>query len=229
MLSIVIPSLNAEDCLAEALSALVPAVISGLVREVIIADGGSSDATERIADGMGAVLVKAERGRGTQLMAGGKAARGPWLLFLHADAVLEPGWEREVRAFIERTDSGRRPPSAAAFRFTLDDSGFRPRLLEQLVAMRCAMLRLPYGDQGLLISKQLYEQIGGFRAVPLMEDVDIVRRLGRRRVTLLRTRALTSARRYRREGYLLRPIRNLSCLALYYLKVSPTLIRRLYG
>ena len=90
------------------------------------------------------------------------------------------------------------------------------------------MLRLPYGDQGLLIPRRLYDEIGGFRAMPLMEDVDIVRRLGRSRTLILRTAAVTSAMRYKRDGYLKRIARNISCLTLYYLRVPLPVIERIY-
>lgn len=229
MISVVIPTLNAESGLAPTLAALVPAAVEGVVREVIIVDGGSSDRTREIADGAGAVLLTANGGRGAQLAAGAAAARGRWILFLHADTVLEAGWESEARAFIERTDAGKRPESAAAFRFALDDAGLMPRVLERMVSTRCALLRLPYGDQGLLIPRPLYDKLGGYRPYPLMEDVDIVRRLGRRRTTMLRSRAVTSAVRYRRDGYLRRSTRNLLCLALFYLRVSPATIKHFYG
>ena len=101
----------------------------------------------------------------------------------------------------------------------LDDQGARPRLLERLVALRCAMLRLPYGDQGLLLPNASTRQLGGYRPLLLMEDVDLVRRLGRRRITMLGARAVTSAERFQREGYWWRSARNLLCLTLYLLHV----------
>jgi rSAM/selenodomain-associated transferase 2 len=211
------------------LSALVPAAVDGLVREVIVVDGGSADRTKEIVDQAGAQLFGERAERGRQLAAGAAKARFPWLLFLHADTVLEPGWERETSRFMERVDTGDHPPSAAAFRFALDDQGPKSRLLERLVALRCRLLRLPYGDQGLLLPKSLYEEIGGFSPLPLMEDVDLVRRLGRRRTVMLRSRAVTSADRFRREGYLRRSGRNLACLALYALRVPTPVIRRIYG
>ena len=204
MISVIIPTLDSEADLGPVLSALVPAAVDGLVREAIVVDGGSSDATAAIADEAGATFVTRSGGRGYQLMAGARRARFSWLLFLHADTVLEPGWEREASAFMEAVDLGQRPLTAAAFRFALDDAGLKPRLLERLVALRCRLLRLPYGDQGLLIPRLLYEEIGGFGSHPLMEDVDIVLRLGRRRLAMLRSRAVTSPVRYRRDGYLLR-------------------------
>ena len=229
MLTVVIPTLNAEASLAATLTALVPGVVDGMVREVVIVDGGSSDRTLRIAEASGADVIKAAPGRGAQLAAGAARARFPWLLFLHADTVLEPGWEREVAAFMERVDSGRREPAAAAFAFALDDTGAAPRLLEGLVRLRCMALRLPYGDQGLLLPRSLYQKVGGYRPLQLMEDVDFVRRLDRGQRVLLRTRGVTSAARYRSEGYLRRTLRNQLCLALYLLRVPVDRIARLYG
>ena len=228
MISVVIPTLNAQAALPDTLSALIPATVEGLVREVIIADGGSTDHTRELADGAGADILRLGACRGAQLAAGAAAAKHPWLLFLHADTVLEPGWEREVTNFIDAIDTGRRQPAAAAFRFVLDDEGVAPRFLETLVSLRCSLLRLPYGDQGLLIPRQLYDEVGGFRDLPVMEDLDLIRRIGRRRMRLLRTRAITSAARYRRDGYIRRTLKNQMCLLLYALNFSPARISRLY-
>jgi rSAM/selenodomain-associated transferase 2 len=229
MLTVVIPTLNAESSLAACLTALVPATVEGLVREVIVVDGGSSDRTAKIVDQAGATLVAAPKGRGCQLATGAERGRMPWLLFLHADTVLEPGWEREASAFIERAEAGAHPHAAAAFRFALDDLGFKPRIIEFGVALRCMLLRMPYGDQGLLIPRRLYMQLGGYRPLPLMEDVDFVWRVGRKRMIILRSRAITSAARYQRDGYVRRTLRNLSCLALYYMRAPVHVIARLYG
>lgn len=229
MISVVIPTLNAEAGLTATLAALVPASVQGIVREVIISDGGSGDATVKIADLAGANLISGEAGRGAQLAAGAEAARSKWLLFLHADTVLQSGWETEAANFMERVDSGERPASAAAFSFALDDFGTRPRLLEAMVAVRCAMFSLPYGDQGLLVPKRLYNSVGGYRPLPLMEDVDLARRLGRKRLVMMRSKALTSAERYKKNGYLPRVARNTACLSLYYMRVPATTLARLYG
>lgn len=229
MITVIVPTLDAEAGLAATLTSLVTATVEGLVREVIVVDGGSTDRTLEIAEQSGATILRAGRGRGQQLAAGAEAARFPWLMFLHADTVLETGWEREAGAFMDRVDAGKWPESAAAFRFALDDMGFRPRLVEAGVGVRCATLRLPYGDQGLLIPARLYKNVGGYRPLPLMEDVDLARRLGRRRLMILRPRAVTSAVRYRKEGYTLRTARNLVCLTLFYLRVPASIITRLYG
>jgi len=231
MLSVVIPTLNAEKTLTRTLSPLVTAAVRGLVQEVIVADGGSADETLEIVEAAGAKLVTAARGRGTQLAAGAAAARGNWLLFLHADTVLDASWIAEVEKLFEQVEEGRFRDHeiAAAFRFALDDFSGWARFLEWMVALRCVLLKLPYGDQGLLINRRLYERIGGFRDLPLMEDVDLVRRIGRRRLVMLRSLAVTSPARYLKEGFIARSFRNLGCLALYYLRVPPRVIARIYG
>lgn len=210
------------------LSALVPAVVDGVVREVIVVDCGSSDETRAIADAAGARLVEAAQGRGIQLRAGADAARHDWLLFLHADTVLEAGWQAEAATLIEQVQSGTRAPSAAAFRFALDDAGLSPRLVEWGVGIRCAACALPYGDQGLLICRRLYDEIGGFEPISLFEDVAIVRRIGRRRLTMLRATARTSAARYKRSGYVRRALRNWACVALYYVGTPPERLEKFY-
>ena len=229
MISVVIPTLNEERSLASTLTSLVPAAVEGLVSEVVIVDGGSSDHTLAIAEESGAEIVKSAKGRGVQLAEGAKVAKNEWLLFLHADTVLSDGWMREASLFIDAVNSGERREGAAAFRFALDDIGMKPRLLEGLVAFRCAFFRLPYGDQGLLIPKRLYNQVGGYHPVPIMEDVDLVRRLGRRRIFPLHTQAVTSAVRFKKDGYAFRSLRNILCQVLFSCRVPHDYIARLYG
>jgi rSAM/selenodomain-associated transferase 2 len=228
MISVVIPTRDAEQTLAPALAALIPAAVDGFVREVIVVDGGSSDRTLTIAENAGVEIVQTAAGRGHQLRLGAKRARFPWLLFLHADTELAAGWEQAAATFIDKVDLGRIPRGAAAFRFRLADDGWKPRALEAAVALRCGLFRKPYGDQALLIPRALYDEIGGFSEQPLMEDVDIVRRIGRRRLHMLRADAVTSATRFRNEGYGKRILRNQACLALYACGVAPERIAALY-
>jgi rSAM/selenodomain-associated transferase 2 len=199
--------------------------LAGL-REVIVVDGSSTDGTTSVAAAAGASVVSAPRGRGTQLAAGAAAASGAWLLFLHADCRLEPGWEAAAAGFIRSQKGG---GQAGYFDLVLDDPVPAARRLERIVAWRCRVLALPYGDQGLLISRVLYDAVGGFAALPLMEDIDLVRRLGRARLARIGTRCVASAKRYRREGYWRRPLRNLVCLSLFYAGVAPRHIARIYG
>jgi rSAM/selenodomain-associated transferase 2 len=222
-ISVVIPALNAAGPLPRALAALGS---SSMIKEVIVVDGGSSDATVSSAAAAGARVVAASRGRGSQLAAGAAAASGAWLLFLHADCRLAPGWEAAVRAFFARPEAASR---AGYFDFALDDANPAARRLERIVGWRCRVLALPYGDQGMLISRALYDAIGGFAPLPLMEDVDMARRLGRGRLARIGERCLASPERYRRDGYWRRPWRNLCCLALYFAGLPPDRILRLYG
>ncbi|HEY0114057.1 MAG TPA: TIGR04283 family arsenosugar biosynthesis glycosyltransferase [Allosphingosinicella sp.] len=215
MLSVVIPALNAAETLAACLASVAEA------NERIVVDGGSSDGTASIAEAEGVRLLRTERGRGTQLAAGADRVGGDWLLFLHADTRLAPGWREAVDRHIAAC-----PERAACFRFRLDDDAWQARLLERAVALRVRFLGLPYGDQGLLVPRRLYEVAGGYRPLPLMEDVDLVRRIGR--IVPLPADAITSAKRWRRDGWLRRSARNLFCLALYGAGMSPARIAPFY-
>ena len=221
--SIIIPTLNAADGLPACLQSL-EAWPEG--KDVIIVDGGSDDETIALAHKAGAKVLPTERGRGHQLRRGGAAAKSPWLLFLHADTVLSDGWKKEAQVFMNNIGNRQR---AAAFRFALDDGGPQARRIERMVAWRCRRLGLPYGDQGLLIHCDLYEAIGGFRPIPVMEDVDLIRRLGRQRIHMFDTAAVTSPVRYIKDGWWARPSWNLFCLFLYMCRVPPHWIAKLYG
>lgn len=228
-LDVVIPALNAAGRLAATLGSLEPGRSAGLLREILVVDGGSTDGTPRLAEARGARILHAPRGRGRQLRLGGEAASADWLLFLHADTRLLPGWVEAAATFIHGTPAASSEPRAAVFRLRFDDAAPAARRLERVVTWRTRVLGLPYGDQGLLIARGFYQALGGFAPVPLMEDVDLVRRIGRRRLVLLDAEALTSADRYRRGGYAGRSLRNLSILALYFCGVSPERLARLYG
>jgi rSAM/selenodomain-associated transferase 2 len=223
LISAVIPTLNAAERLSQALTVLRR---SAMVGEVIVADGGSSDETTALASSAGAQVIATPRGRGGQLAAGAAAASGDWLLFLHSDCRLEQGWERATTEFLRGPAAECR---AGYFDLALDDPAPAARRLERIVAWRCRVLALPYGDQGLLIARCLYDEVGGFAPLPLMEDVDLVRRLGSRRLARIGTRCIASSQRYRNDGYLRRPLRNLLCLSLYFAGMPPARIVRLYG
>ena len=221
-LTIVVPALDA----ARTLGATLDACAEAAGAEVLLVDGGSRDATRAVARKHGACVLEGAPGRGRQLALGAEAARGGWLLFLHADTRPAPGWANVARAFMAGPGAAGR---AAYFAFALDDPSPEARRLERWVAWRCRALGLPYGDQGLLISRALYGAVGGFRPLPLMEDVDLVRRLGRRRLVALPVAAVASAERWRREGWRRRSARNLACLSLWFLGVPPGAIKWLYG
>jgi rSAM/selenodomain-associated transferase 2 len=224
-LSIVIPALNAGARLRATLAA-IDEVRETLAIDVIVVDGGSTDDTLALAKAGGARVVQAAAGRGVQLSAGAKEATGRWLLFLHADTTLEPFWSTTVTSFMRGKGNALK---AAYFTFALDDASRAARRVEVLANWRARKLGLPYGDQGLLMSRTMYDSLVGYLDLPIMEDVDMVRRIGRAKLVELPATATTSAERYKRDGYWWRPIKNLSLLTLYFLGVSPKRIARMYG
>lgn len=222
-LSVVVPTLNAQSGLPACLSALYEGVSAGIVRELIVVDGGSDDATLKIADDVGAVILKSAPSRGGQLRKGAEAAKGTWLLFLHADTVLEEGWTNVVaKAFEDRDRAGH-------FLLQFSQGGRAGRIVAAWANLRSKVFGLPYGDQGLLISKRLYAQIGGFDDISLMEDVAMARKLGRRRMRVLHTTATTSAEKYHAQGWLRRGARNLWTLTRYFLGVCPERLAAAYS
>ena len=218
MLSVIIPTLDS----AAALEACLERVKSA--EEIIVVDGGSTDLTTSIAERAGARLIIAPKGRGTQLRAGAEAASGDWLLFLHSDSLPSHHWREAIDVHIKL-----HPDKAACFHFRLADKAWQARAVERAVALRVRLFGLPYGDQGLLVSRSLYHVAGGYRPLPLMEDVDLVRRIGGWRLRLMDAEVWTSAERWRCDGWIRRSARNLLCLALYRAGWPAERIARLYA
>lgn len=201
LLSVVVPTLNEQKAVGRLLGDLGRLEAP---HEVIVVDGGSTDLTADTARAGGARLVVSTPGRGVQLRAGAGAARAPLLLFIHADVRLEC----EALALLEEIAMAR-PPCAMAFRLRIDAAGFSYRLIEWGTNLRSRLLALPYGDQGLIVRREDYTRAGGYPALPVMEDVALVRR--RRRVThvhLLDAAVKVSPRRWEAEGPLRRMLKN---------------------
>ncbi len=213
--SIVIPTLNAQDTLLRILPQLVDGLMAGLIGEVIFADGGSTDQTHAIAEEAGAVIVSARKGRGTQMRAGGNAAKGTWIFFVHADTQLPTDWVSQFEAHITAS-----PDRAAVFRLSFDARGPMARITAGWANLRTRIFDLPYGDQGLLIHGPLYRKIGGYDDIPLMEDVAIAKQL-KGRITVLPSAVRTDAKKYERDGWVRRGWRNLTTLVLYKLGKTP--------
>lgn len=194
MLSVIIPTFNSEQALVRTLSALVPAAAEGVVREVVIADGGSTDGTRLIADAAGADVVEVAGSQGARLAGGARAARrGDWLMFLVPGSVLAPGWSDELRSFVERAErSGRAGGCAAVFRLAVDDFSWQARLTEWRASLGCRFLASPHEAQGLVLSRAFYQGLGGVSAKASRPDRDLARRIGRRRLVLLRSVAVAT-------------------------------------
>ncbi len=222
-LSVVIPTLDASARLGPLLRA-----VGRQVGEVLVVDGISRDgpATAAFARASRARFITSARGRGQQIRAGCAAASGSWILILHVDSTLPPDWADEVRTFIAAHEHRF---CAAAFRLAFDDQSWGARRTAVFANLRTRLFALPYGDQGLLISRLLYDEIGGMRALPIMEDVDMIQRIGRARLRRLRGTIRTSAERYRRDGWLRRNLRNLVCLALWFGGASAESIMKRYA
>lgn len=192
--------------------------------EIVLADGGTDARLEELAGTRADThIVRTPKGRGRQMNAGAAAAAGAWLWFVHADSQLPPGWLDAFAAL---------PAGAAGgwFRFALDAGAWQARLIEAGVRWRVRMWTLPYGDQGLFVRRAVFDHLGGFADLPLMEDVDFIRRLRRAgQVCEIPLPLTTSARRWRQDGWLQRSVRNVALITLYRLGVTPARLARWYA
>ncbi|MBD8893046.1 glycosyltransferase [Roseibium litorale] len=231
MITVIIPTLNSEKDLAHTLAALVPAAAEGVVKEVVIVDGGSADHTDQVADAAGCEWLAIPASRGERMTAGvNQSRRGEWLLFLSADSVLESGWHHEAQSFIERAErSGSGDRSAAAFMLRYDAFGLGPRVSEAFAMIRSRLLGMPYGNQGLLISRRFYSRIGGHRPLPEMEDLDLVKRIGARRLHSLRSAAISSGRQERDQGMVTNARRALARFVAGTFRLPTKLVLKLHG
>ncbi len=183
MLSVIIATRDSERALVPTLAALVPGATTGLVSEVLVADAGSGDETAVVADVAGCNFMLVEGPLGGRLKAAAAAARAPWLLFLRPGTILDAPWTGEASSFLER--SGADPRAAVFRRAAPAQSGAR----EAFLLFAAAFGARPRPEQGLIISKQFYGQIGGHSEQAANPEVELLRRLGRRRLVTLSTAA----------------------------------------
>lgn len=184
----------------------------GPVNVVIIGDSNQSDLKKLAARFENIMLIAPPAGgRGAALAKGGARIKQGWMLFVHADTCFQDDYMQEIAVFMKGKHD-----RAAYFKFKQDARGWKAWGLERLVVLRNALFALPYGDQGLLIHHELYQELGGFREdYPLFEDVDLVQKIGRKRLHKLPVAAVTSHERYK-DGYLPRILLNMKCLWLYF-------------
>ena len=224
-LSIIIPAYNSEDVLSVCLSSLMPGLEAGLLREVILVDGGSEDQTRRLAEGAGAHVIQAStKGRAAQMRVGVEQARGDWFLFLHADTALSRDWAERVK-----THMSERRDKAAAFTLAYRSDHPMAKVVARRANWRARSLGLPYGDQGLLMSRKLYQEIGGYPDTSFMEDVQIIRAIGKSRLSILSAEARTDASKYERDGWRKRSWRNAFLITRYLLGANPEKLAKSYS
>ncbi|HLN08124.1 MAG TPA: glycosyltransferase [Xanthobacteraceae bacterium] len=195
MLSVVIATEDSERPLLTTLAALVPGAAAGTIREVIIADAGSRDQTQEVADVAGCrILVQPAAPSAARLKAGAAMARGPWLMFLEPGVVPDAVWITEVTRFIDAAErSGNAGGRAAVFRPGAVADAAWPALAEAFALLRATLGAAPRSEQGLIISKRDYDRLGGHRTDALDGTGELLRRLGRRRIVMLRCGAVKAA------------------------------------
>lgn len=217
--SVVIPALNEERCLAAAIDAAFAAGAS----EVLVADGGSADSTVAVARAKGAIIVEGQRMRARQMNSGAEMARHPVLLFVHADTILPAA---ACAAAAEALESG---AAFGGFLLSFAESSRRLAIAASLINFRTRLTREPWGDQAQFVRRESFLAAGGYREVPLMEDYEFARRMrSTGRVAILPMRVRTSGRRFRQRGLLRTALTNWAIIAAWHLGVPPESLARWY-
>ena len=217
-LAVIVPALEEERSLSRNLPR-----VAGLGDELVVSDGGSSDGTIEAATRLGVRVVEGARGRGPQLNRGAAATEAEILLFLHADSLPPSGAAEAIRQAVADGAEG------GGFQVRFEGDGFWTRVGTRLVNLRTRLTRLPLGDQGHFVTRAVFEELGGYRDWPILEDLDFARRLRRRgRSVILPLAMSTSFRRYRKRGIARTVIVNWLIWLLYAVGVSPHRLARLY-
>ena len=223
-ISIIIPVFHEEELISEAVDALNRQVFDGQF-EIIVVDGDPYGRSLKAIRNPHAVKVRSEKGRGRQMNRGARIARGEVLLFLHVDTELPLDGLTRIRSVMR--DEG---CVGGSFDLGIRSDRLCFRLIERVACLRSRLTRIPYGDQAIFLRRDFFFGLGGFRELPLMEDVDLMRRIRRskKRIHMMRDKVKTSARRWEREGIVYCTLRNWTVTLLYFLGVSPVRLARFY-
>ena len=219
-ISIIIPALNEAEAISRTLSGLEG--IENL--EVIVVDGGSIDATAALAGSRGARVIQSNPGKAVQMNTGAKVATGNILVFLHADTLLPKNFSHQIVSALDQNGV-----AAGAFRLRINSTRAGLRIIEAMANLRSRLLQLPYGDQALFMRKALFEEIGGFPDLPIMEDFILIRRLKHKgKIVLLPESVMTSPRRWLHFGIFKTWLINQWIIIAYYLGTPPERLNRWY-
>lgn len=220
-ISVIIPVLNEELTIASALES----VLRLAPDEILVVDGGSLDRTRELALAMGVHVISSQRGRARQMNQGARLARAEVLLFLHADTRLPESALADIReAMQDRRIAGGR------FDIELDGEGWMLKVVSSMISVRSRLSRVATGDQAIFIRREVFDAVGGYPDIPLMEDIALSRALKRiGQVACLRSRVVTSARRWQIEGVWRTIFKMWILKSLYLLGVSPFRLKRFYG
>lgn len=217
-ISVIIPTLNEEACLPGTLDRLKQA---GNI-EIIVADGGSVDKTAEIARNFTGKVLITSPGRALQMNEGARRAQGDIFLFLHADSLIAPGGLEKLLLALQESGA-----VGGAFRLEIDSGNTFLKSLARMANLRCLLSGIPYGDQGIFILRETFQKIGGYPEIPILEDVELARKMKRAGKTiLLKERMTTSARRWKKEGLLMTTVRHRWIMLLYFLGASPKRLGR---
>ncbi len=212
-ISIIIPTYNE----AENLSGFLPELLGVPDVEIVVVDGNSSDGTLNTATALGVKALSIPPDRALQMNAGAQAASSEILLFLHGDTRLPQGFTRKVHDILNQPGI-----VAGAFSLKIDRKGYGLRIIEMLVNFRSRFMQLPYGDQGIFLKASMFSAVGGFPALPILEDFELTRKLKRKgRIKILSQAATTSARRWKKLGLLRTTFINQAVIIGYLLGVDP--------
>ncbi len=224
LLSIIVPVFD-EDRIINDLIEHLHGLPSGNGCEVIIVDGNQSQNTLKAIFRGDVKKIASFKGRGAQMNAGAAVAKGKILLFLHADTLLPPPALDQILLTLKQPDI-----VGGAFDLGINSNRWGFRLIETVASLRSRITRIPYGDQAIFIKKTVFERLGGFGEIPLMEDVDLMQRVKKtgQKIAIIPLKVLTSPRRWEKEGLLFSTLRNWILISLYLLGVSPQRLAKFY-
>ena len=220
-ITVVIPVLNEEKVIAATLAALMASAPD----EVIVVDGGSKDRTRAIIEQTGAPLLSSPRGRARQMNRGAKEANGDVILFLHADTLLPPSAMEDIRAALSDSEC-----IGGRFDVELEGDHWALKWIGMMISLRSRVTKVATGDQAIFVRRKVFEEVGGFPDIPLMEDIAFCQMLRKNgRLACLKSRVVTSARRWETEG-VWRTILKMWTLKLLFLAgISPFRLKQFYG